>query len=98
MSRPLAVHIDRIVLDEAVLGGVALTARTRQALQAAIVQAIERALAERAPGGAWTGPATGATLDRLQAGELHLSPGAGASALGSSLGTQVAAALQTGLP
>lgn len=98
MSRPLAVHIDRLVIDEAALGGVALTARTRQALQAALEQTLTRELAARLASGGLPLLAQADAVDWLSAGTLRLAPGADAAALGRGLGTQVASALQMERP
>jgi hypothetical protein len=90
MRRPLVVRIDRLVLDEAVLGGLALQGRTRAVLQAAL----EAEIAARLAGAGLGHLAAGGARAALHAGELKLASGLDAAGLGRSLGTQIAGALQ----
>jgi hypothetical protein len=93
-QRPLAVHIDRIVLDEAVLGGARWDARTRLALRSALQSVLQQELAAGLAPAELDRLAAGGALARLPAGELRLATGTDAASLGRGLGTQIAAALK----
>lgn len=90
MRRPLVVHVERLVLDEAVLGDLRLDARGRSALRAALQAELAARLAE----GNLQRLSSGGALADLRAGELQLPRGIDAASLGRKLGAQVAGALQ----
>jgi len=88
---PLTVHIDRLVLDEAVLAGLKLDGRGRVALQAAL----QGELAARLTGAGLGDLSAGGAIAHLRASDLRLTSGLDAAGLGRSLGTHIAGALQS---
>jgi len=93
-ARPLAVHIHRVVLDEAALGGLRLDARGRSLLQSALQGELAARLAR---GGGLEHLATGGALAQLRAGELRLAAGKDAASLGRALARKLARVLQAEL-
>ena len=91
MKGPLTVHIDRLVLDEAVLAGLKLDGRGRVALQAALQSELAARLAVAGLGNL----SPGGAVERLRTSDLRLTGGLDAASLGRSLGTHIAGALQT---
>lgn len=91
MNGPLTVHIARLVLDEAALGGLKLDGRGRAALQAALQSELAARLAVAGLGSL----SVGGAVEQLRASDLRLTSGLDAAGLGRSLGTHIAGALQS---
>jgi hypothetical protein len=73
----IILYIERLVLE-----GVRLTARERAVLQAAVKAELRQRLGEALP----PGVAAGGAVDALIGGNVRLTPGAGARALGTEIG------------
>ncbi|HJV68750.1 hypothetical protein [Ideonella sp.] len=89
-AAPVRIHIERLVIDPAALGGLALDARARTVLQAALQGELAALLS--LPGAAER-LATAGTTDHLRAGDLHVGAGQGAARLGRDLARSVHAGL-----
>jgi hypothetical protein len=88
---PLTVHIDRLVLDEAVLAGLKLDGRGRVALQAALQGELAARLTGAGLGDLSAGGVEPARQPQVACAQMR----DGAAGLGRSLGTHIAGALQT---